>query len=544
MPLPLNKSRNDIDMRGQGGLRKIFAAAAMAVLVVSSLGATQATPASSLHSNVDPSLRAGALALVHTSAGRAGALSMKLSGLGAQDVQTYAAADTVIARLSTAALAELGSDRDVTVATTDAPIFALDGGRNSGFENYGSWPGFTRLSRLDGDRTKQLAQSATMSSASFLAIDAPQAWSKTTGEGATVAIMDTGVARVEDLKDSVKMRLDFVKDGNKLDDPAGHGTFIAGLIAADGVMKGVAPDAKIVSLRVLDANGSGTIAGVVGAFDWVLRHKDIDVLNLSWGAPQTSSYHKDLLSALVEATWASGVTVVAAAGNDGPNGGTVTTPGSDPFVVTVGSSDDHDTATTADDTLAPFSSRGPTLDGFAKPDTLAPGVHITSLRVPGLVYIGADGQPVGNVNDRFVHMTGTSASAGFVSGIAALVASYRKHATPNLAKGAIVASGRAISGSAAGEVDALTSLTDTPAVVNKNLAPSQLLLAILAKSGQLKVHGVTWEGVTWDGVTWDGVTWDSVSWESISWEGVTWEGVTWEGVTWEKLTKTKVKVSK
>src|SRR4029079_8001288 len=102
---------------------------------------------------------------------------------------------------------------------------------------------------------------------------------------------------------------------------------------------GVAPDADLVSLRVLDANGNGTVKNVVGAVDWLLKNGSkhhVGVVNISGGAPQATSYHKDILSALVESLWFDGMAVVVAAGNGGPNAGTLTPPGSDPCVITVG----------------------------------------------------------------------------------------------------------------------------------------------------------------------------------------------------------------
>jgi len=415
---------------------------------------------------------------------------------------------------------------------------AMGGGRGKG--------GFESEDKNDKDRNDKDKQdkqdkqdkrstSTTTLSTGLLAIRGPQAWTTTTGEGVTIAIMDTGIAQHPDLaKGKVRARVDFVGDGNGKDDPGRHGTFIAGLVAANGGLKGVAPDADLVSLRVLDANGNGTLAGVIGAFDWLLRHHaqyDIKVLNLSWGAPQATTYHKDILSALVESAWFSGVTVVAAAGNGGPTAGSIKTPASDPFIVTVGSFNDQGTVAAGDDTLSTFSGRGPTLDGFSKPDTLAPGEHTFSLRVKGVAYVNSAGQPIGSPSDLYIHMTGTSAAAGFASGVAALVAAAHPRYSPTQIKGAIIASGRAIAGSDASAMDAPNALTRTPALVNVGLKPSQLLLAALTKSRQLKVHGVTWEGVTWDGVTWETVTWEGVTWDGVTWETVTWEGVKWETVT-------------
>src|SRR4029079_6532297 len=174
---------------------------------------------------------------------------------------------------------------------------------------------------------------------------------------------------------------------------------------------GVAPDADLVSLRVLDANGNGTVKNVVGAVDWLLKNGSkhhVGVVNISGGAPQATSYHKDILSALVESLWFDGMAVVVAAGNGGQNAGNVTPPGSDPFVITVGSFGDQGTAALSDDVESTFSGRGPPLDGFAKPDTRAPGEHVQSLRVAGVSYLDASGAPVGSAGDKYVHMTGTS----------------------------------------------------------------------------------------------------------------------------------------
>ena len=520
-------------MRGLGSLRGSIAAV-LAVAFIATSFDTAWTARVPAVSRVDPSLSAGEVALVHTTGGHAGALSLSLAQLGATEIETDDAVDTVVARLSPAALEAISRDPQVTLATRDIPIVALDQGRWTGFEREQSGNDDSIQWRSQ-DRERARKSLTTGVSASLLAIRGPQAWETTTGKGATVAIMDTGVADHPDLEGRVRSRHDFVKDGAKLQDPGGHGTFIAGVIAANGVMKGVAPDAKIISLRVLDGNGNGSIKNVIAAFSWVLKHsKDnqIDVLNISWGAPQATTYHKDLLSALVEAAWFSGITVIAASGNNGP--GALTSPATDPFIVTVGSFNDQGTATATDDTLSSFSASGPTLDGFAKPDILAPGEHIASLRAKGVTYIGADGNPIGSPSDPYIHMTGTSASAAYASGVAALVASAHRQYTPTQTKGAIVASSRSIAGSAAGAIDAPNALTRTPAAVNVGLRPSKLLLALLARAHQLTVQGVSWEGVTWDGVTWDAVTWEAVSWETVSWETVSWETVTWEGVTWEE----------
>jgi len=494
-------------MRGTGGLTRFLALAVAVALVTPSLDNAWTARTPSFSSRVDPSLRAGEVALVHTTGGHAGALSLKLSELGAADVETEYAADTVIARLSGEALAAIKTDASVTVAARDTVVVAQD------TEVWGPGP---------------VTAGSSMGS---YAINAPSAWTVTKGAGITVALMDSGIAQHPDLPNGkVLTRVDFVGDGSTLLDAAGHGTHLAGLIAANGQLQGVAPDARLVSVRVLGANGSGSLSSIVKGFDWVLwnaKKYSIKVLNLSWGAPQATTYHQDLLAALAESAWFSGITVVSSAGNTGLTTGAVTMPGADPFVVTAGSFDDQGTTSTYDDRPSDFSSGGQTLDSFAKPDVLAPGRYVVSLRATGVTY------PGGVVSPLYVRMTGTSASAAFVSGVAALVRAAHPEYTPTMVKGALVSSGRRIANTSTRVVDASRALTSMTAV-NALLAPSQLLENFLSSS-HLVAAGTTWEGATWESVSWETVTWESVSWESVSWEAVTWETTTWEGATWERL---------
>jgi len=487
-----------------GGLRGPVGAAVFVVAIVASSFGTAWTAAPAFAANVDPLLRAGDLALVHTTAGTAGALSSKLTELGATEVATYTSVDMVVARVSAEALDALAHDRSVTFATADSVVVSLDRGSRTGYDS--------------DPRDRTSTTDLSTSFPSLYSTGAPLAWSRTKGEGVTVGVMDTGVSKAPGLGQALTTQIDFVRDGRS-GDPAGHGTFIAGVIAGSEPMAGVAPKAKILSLRVLDMNGNGMGSSLVAAFDWTLKHRSqLDVLNLSWGAAQTTSYNSDVLSALVEAVWFSGITVVAAAGNEGA----VVTPGSDPFIVTAGAYSDGGTAATSDDTFASFSGQGPTLDGFAKPDVLAPGVSVKSLRVPGLRYFRSDGTEIGQVGDTFIRLTGTSVSTAFVSGAAALVLSGRHHFSPTKVKGALVASTRPIGGSAVGAMDAFRALTVAPAAVNVGLTPSVLLMQLLAAQ-LITIKNPNGSGSTWEGITWESITWESITWESVSWEGVTWE---------------------
>src|SRR5437870_3365316 len=221
-----------------------------------------------------------------------------------------------------------------------------------------------------------------------------------------------------------------------------------------------------------------------------------------------------------------GATLLDPSGHDGPAQGTVAMPGADPFVITVGSFADQGTLATNDDRESIFSSRGPTRDGFAKPDVLAPGEHIVSLRIPGtaLDREATDTAPAG----PYARLTGTSASTAMATGAAADVLEAHRAYSPTQVKGALVAGGRRIVGTRTPGLDVDDALTVRPARVTADLLPSRVLLRLLAASGNVFGPGLTWEGISWEGISWESVSWEGVAWESVSWEGVTWDSVTWE----------------
>jgi serine protease AprX len=488
-------------MQGQMGdtARRLLAALCALALLITAL------PGTSWTAPTDPNLAAGEYALVEVAHGTAAAVAAKATAAGATDVAALDKLDIVTARISSDALQSLQNDWRVSYLATDAVVTASGG--DDHFEKSKGKP-----------------------SPAIQVVDADQAWSGATGRGVTVALMDTGVAEHPDLEGSVIARKDFVNDGAPLLDPSGHGTFVAGLIAAHGeTFKGVAPDAKLVSLRVLDQKGNGTMHAVLAAFDWLLQNRaamHIKVLNLSFGAPQKSSYQRSLLAGVVESAWFAGITVVAAAGNDGPATRTVAMPGADPFVITVGSFADQGTVALNDDRESIFSSRGPTVDGFAKPDVLAPGEHIVSLRVPGTSMDREDRSAPSS--ETYARLSGTSASTAIATGAAADVLEAHRSYSATQVKGALIASGRHITGTRTPGLDVDDALTVRPARVNEGLVPSAVLLGLLAANGNVFGPGMSWEGISWEGISWESVSWEGVAWEAVSWEGVTWDSVTWE----------------
>src|SRR5256885_12373087 len=214
-------------------------------------------------------------------------------------------------------------------------------------------------------------------------VNANQVWQQgITGGGVTVAVLDSGVAADADLvqpdNNRILASVNFA-DERLTSDPGGHGTHIAGIVAGNGTRSGgefigIAPQANVVDVRVLGSTGSGRMSSVIRGIEWVLAHRtayNIRVINLSFGAPATLPYRADPMSAAVEIAWRRGLVVVAASGNGGPARGTVVTPGIDPYVITVGATDDRGTVGRGDDLLAWFSAWG-TPDSNAKPDLVAP----------------------------------------------------------------------------------------------------------------------------------------------------------------------------
>ena len=205
---------------------------------------------------------------------------------------------------------------------------------------------------------------------------------KYTGKGVGVAVIDTGAAPHPDLVEPDNRIIafkDYVNQKKEPYDDNGHGTHVAGCIAgngsgSDGKYSGIAPKANIIAIKTLNSEGSGDSSDVIAAIQWALDNRaryNIKVLNLSLGSkPQSLSYSP--IDKAVSAAWEKGMTVICAAGNEGPGRQTISSPGICPEVITVGALDDRDTAHTKDDIIASFSSRGPTKRMVAKPDIVAP----------------------------------------------------------------------------------------------------------------------------------------------------------------------------
>lgn len=276
------------------------------------------------------------------------------------------------------------------------------------------------------------------------------------GTGVGVALIDSGVANWHDDlgSDRVVHFADFVTHLPQPHDDYGHGTHVAGIIAGSGydsggVRRGVAPGASLVVLKVLDGAGDGYISNVIAAIDYVVEQRarfNIRVLNLSVAAGVYESYTTDPFTLAAKRAADSGIVVVTSAGNLGRSEsghvqrGGITAPGNAPWVLTVGATDHRRTIGRGDDTLAPFSSRGPTnIDGAVKPDLVAPGVGIESLAAGGstIYNMNAAARLAGTVETAtlpYLSMTGTSMAAPLVAGTVALMLQANPGLTPNLVK--------------------------------------------------------------------------------------------------------------
>lgn len=272
-----------------------------------------------------------------------------------------------------------------------------------------------------------------------------------TGKGVTVAILDSGLwdhdllTRDTAGKNRVLARYDAINDraGDDLFDASGHGTHMASVLAHSGQttrqgsptgsFKGIAPDVNLVAIKAFNVEGQGDFLDIVRGIQWVVDHREtynIRVLNLSFGARPRWPYWLDPIDQAVMRAWASGISVVAAAGNDGPDPMTIGSPGNLPYIITVGAITDSWTPHDRDDDYIPdFSSRGPTPSAHIKPDLVAPGGHITGLTRPGASLTQEHPEYLLSTGE-FV-MTGSSQASALVSGIVALLLQLEPDLSPD-----------------------------------------------------------------------------------------------------------------
>jgi subtilisin family serine protease len=278
------------------------------------------------------------------------------------------------------------------------------------------------------------------------------------GQGIGVAVVDSGIAPHSALALRVVANVSFVTGDPQVTDAFGHGTHVAGIIAgdraaADGVAPeyagGIAPGANLVNVRVLGPDGSGFTSDVIAGIEWVVANRaryNIRVINLSLGHPVTEACATDPMCEAVNQAVQAGIVVVVAAGNAGtaPDGrtilGSITSPGNSPYAITVGALNTWGTVDRSDDTVAAFSSRGPSAyDLGMKPDIAAPGTKIVSLQADGafLPAMYPSIHVAGTGTNAYMYLSGTSMAAPMISGGAALLLQGSPNLSPAQVKFAL-----------------------------------------------------------------------------------------------------------
>jgi serine protease AprX len=269
------------------------------------------------------------------------------------------------------------------------------------------------------------------------------------GGGVTIGFLDTGLDQLQGIskdlygQDKFWGTYDAINNNisNFSNEESGHGTHVASIAGnADydvyGKVYGVAPNASLVGIKAFDAEGKATYADVIRGIDWALQVKDeinLRVLNMSFSGPARSYYWEDPLNQAVMKAWQAGIVVVASAGNSGPDPMTIGVPGNVPYIITVGAMTDNYTASdSSDDMVATFSAAGPTIEGFVKPEIVAPGGHLTGLMAFDTQI--AQEHPEFHDGGRYFEMSGTSQAAGVVSGVVALMLEYDPTLTPDEVK--------------------------------------------------------------------------------------------------------------
>jgi serine protease AprX len=316
--------------------------------------------------------------------------------------------------------------------------------------------------------------------------------------------------------------------------------------------RGVAPAANIVSLKVLDSHGQGRASSLVAAIAWAIVHRsqyNIRVMNISVEGEVESPAAYDPVDRAVDAAWKAGIVVVCAAGNEGDFGqGGILSPGNDPYAITVGAADTQQTADTSDDQVCAYSSVGPTIyDEFAKPDLIAPGNHLASLRAPWswvdvtfpqsrlAVSSYVPGAP-GWLPASYTVMSGTSASAPVVSGAAALMIQQNPGLTPGQVKLRLMDSADPVAGASsyaqgAGELNVAAALTDT--AQTSGYDPSAKLgtgSTVLPPDVLLQWQKYAWSKYAWSKYAWSKYAWSKYAWSKYAWSKYAWSKYAWSVV--------------
>jgi serine protease AprX len=364
------------------------------------------------------------------------------------------------------------------------------------------------------------------------------------GSGIGVAVVDSGITTDADFTFN-PLPKSFTVNSNNVNDIYGHGTHVAGIIAgngkdSNGLYKGVAPGVKLINLKIADGTGMAYESDVVAALQWAYENKttyNIRVVNLSLNTTTEQSYNVSPLDAACEILWFNGIVVVVSSGNKGS--GTYNTanasPANDPFVLSVGAVDEKGTTSTSDDSYAPYTSYGTTMDGYLVPNIVAPGSNIYSVLSKSSSW-GADYPERLDSTGEYFRLSGTSMAAPMVTGAVALLLQDEPNLTPDQVKYRLLNnSGRNITLTTGTGKNAITYYFPyldvysvvtgtTTASANQGILPSQLLTT--------GTDPIAWGSVGWNSVGWNSVGWNSVGWNSVGWNSVGWNSVGWNSTYW------------
>jgi serine protease AprX len=434
------------------------------------------------------------------------------------------------------------------------------------------------LTLSDADVSNQVSQTGSLYTLANTVTGASALWNQGyTGQGVDIALVDSGVVPVQGLTAPGKVVYgpDLSLEANgpaKNLDTYGHGTSMAGIIAGKDAgatsyagnasdFVGMAPDARLVSIKIADAKGQADVSQAIAAIDWVVENRhangmNIRVLNMSFDTDSTQSYVLDPLAYAAEQAWHAGIVVVVSVGNQGDSVLRVNNPATDPYLIAVASDNANGTADVADDAVSSFSNQG---DGSRNPDLVAPGDHVVSLRDPGS-YLDTQ-YPAARIGDRLFRGSGTSQAAAVVSGAAALLLSQRPDLTPDQVKALLTGTAQKVPATSAREqgnglIDlAAAAAAPTPQNATQRwqvstglgsleLSRGSFHVTVNGKvvKGEVDVRGKAFDApavaggihnhTNWNGLSWSGLSWSGLSWSGLSWSGLSWSGLSWSGLSW------------
>ena len=401
-----------------------------------------------------------------------------------------------------------------------------------------------------------------------------------TGQGVGVALLDSGANPVPGLDGPGKITygpdLSIESNGVLADqDTFGHGTFMAGIIAGRrasnpssdlpsapaSVQLGVAPDAKLLSIKLATTDGSTDVSQVIAALDWVTENPimpdgtRVRVINLSYGTDSTQSYQLDPLAAAAENAWHHGIVVVTSAGNEGTATSQLTDPGYDPYLIAVGAADasNRTDGWSHDHTKAAAFSN---VSSSRHVDLLAPGTSVVSARDPGS-YIDQNnpqGLVSGDTTATLFRGSGTSQAAAVVSGAVADLLQAFPTLTPDQVKFALVSSADPVDHASAAAVGAGIINLKRAFDVAQHLTGSDPNAATLRAAATQNYQQSTGQGsidaarggtvlldadgnpitgeIDAQGNPWNPAAWWAASSTLTAWSGGDWLGNTWTGSGW------------